>query len=160
MACGHSGCEQKSLHQSNDLARQPNSLSYQRTKQLCCHLQQLRIHRHPARLPAKSDDTASLLSLKSKTCCKSPRVARSRKKLLISSFVVSRPRFHTIIAIETSGVGTRMAFAVNFPFKCGRHLIVAFAAPVSVNTRFSGAERPRLVFLCMLSIKFWSFVNA
>ena len=53
-----------------------------------------------------------------------------------------------------------MAFAVNFPFKCGRHLIVAFAAPVSVNTRFSGAERPRLFFLCMLSIKFWSFVNA
>ncbi len=52
-----------------------------------------------------------------------------------------------MIAKETSGVGTRIAFPVNFPARSGNTFATALAAPVSVITIFIGAERPLLDFL-------------
>ena len=51
------------------------------------------------------------------------------------------------MAIDTFGVGTRTAPAVSLPFKLGKTLTEALAAPVSVKTMFKTAERPRLAFL-------------
>merc|ERR1719272_503716 len=43
---------------------------------------------------------------------------------------------------DTSGVGTRKAMPVSFPFKAGRHLPTAFAAPVDDGMMFCDAQRP------------------
>merc|ERR1719405_460523 len=43
---------------------------------------------------------------------------------------------------DTSGVGTRKAMPVSFPFKAGRHLPTAFAAPVEDGMMFCDAQRP------------------
>ena len=51
------------------------------------------------------------------------------------------------IAIETSGVGTRIALPVSLPSNWGSALETARAAPVSVITMFSTAERPRTITL-------------
>jgi len=49
--------------------------------------------------------------------------------------------------LRTLGVGTRIALAVSFPSRSGRILATALAAAVSVITIFSGAPRPRRLFL-------------
>merc|ERR1719191_1467468 len=43
---------------------------------------------------------------------------------------------------DTSGVGTRNAMPVNFPFRAGRHFPTAFAAPVDDGMMFWEAQRP------------------
>merc|ERR1719421_577725 len=43
---------------------------------------------------------------------------------------------------ETSGVGTRKAMPVNFPFNAGKHLPTAFAAPVEDGMMLADAQRP------------------
>ena len=48
-----------------------------------------------------------------------------------------------MIAIETFGVGTRIALPVNKPFNSGNALATALAAPVVLITIFNGALRPR-----------------
>src|SRR5690606_28337502 len=67
----------------------------------------------------------------------------SRRKLFTSSTLVSFFRFSARMAMDTFGVGTRMALPVSRPFSSGSALATALAAPVSVITMFSGAERPR-----------------
>jgi hypothetical protein len=57
--------------------------------------------------------------------------------------VVSRASWRLRIAIETSGTGTRIELPLIFAFRSGRALATAEAAPVSVMTMFSAAERPR-----------------
>ncbi len=47
------------------------------------------------------------------------------------------------MAIETSGTGTRMELPVIVASRSGSALATAEAAPVSVITMLSGAERPR-----------------
>ena len=61
--------------------------------------------------------------------------------------------------MDTSGVGTRMELPVSLPSSSGSALATALAAPVSVITMFSAAERPRRSPLWKLSIRFWSLVN-
>ena len=63
------------------------------------------------------------------------------------------------MASETSGVGTRMELPVSLPSSSGSALATALAAPVSVMTMFSAAERPRRSPLWKLSIRFWSLVK-
>merc|ERR1712139_741803 len=43
---------------------------------------------------------------------------------------------------ETSGVGTRNAMPVSLPFKAGKHLPTALAAPVEEGMMFCDAHRP------------------
>ena len=62
------------------------------------------------------------------------------------------------MASETFGTGTRMALPVSFPASSGSAFTTAVAAPVSVITMLSGAERPRRSFLWKLSVRFWSLV--
>ena len=62
--------------------------------------------------------------------------------------------FRFITAIETLGVGTRIALPVSLPPNSGSALATALAAPVEVITIFIGALRPRRSALCMLSTKF------
>ncbi|MNG31631.1 hypothetical protein D3C84_1174700 [compost metagenome] len=62
------------------------------------------------------------------------------------------------MAIDTFGVGTRIALPVSLPASSGRALAAAVAAPVSVMTMFSAALRPRRSPLWKLSIRFWSLV--
>ena len=47
------------------------------------------------------------------------------------------------MAIETLGVGTRIALPVSLPSNSGKALATALAAPVSVITIFNPAARPR-----------------
>ena len=68
------------------------------------------------------------------------------------------PSSNFIIAKETSGVGTLIALAVNFPSSSGKTFPTAFPAPVSVITRLRAALRPLLDFTWKLSSKFWSLV--
>merc|ERR1719506_2155679 len=49
---------------------------------------------------------------------------------------------HVRSTTETSGVGTRKAIPVSFPFKDGITLPTAFAAPVADGITFSDAQRP------------------
>lgn len=49
---------------------------------------------------------------------------------------------HVKSTTETSGVGTRKAIPVNFPFKAGMTLATAFAAPVDDGMMFCAAPRP------------------
>ncbi len=60
--------------------------------------------------------------------------------------------------METSGVGTRIELPERRPASSGSALATAFAAPVSVRTMFSAAERPRRSPLWKLSMRFWSLV--
>ena len=82
-----------------------------------------------------------------------------RRKVLISSGDVGRFSVRLRIAIDTFGVGTRIELPVSLPSSSGRALATAFAAPVSVRTMLSAAERPRRSPLWKLSMRFWSFVN-
>ncbi|MNP72224.1 hypothetical protein D3C76_1687310 [compost metagenome] len=82
-----------------------------------------------------------------------------RRYSLISSRVVAFSRFRFRMAIDTFGVGTRIALPVSLPLSTGSALAAAVAAPVSVMTMFSGAARPRRLPLWKLSIRFWSLVN-
>ena len=63
------------------------------------------------------------------------------------------------MASDTSGVGTRMLEPVSLPASSGSAFATAFAAPVSVMTMFSTADRPRRSPLWKLSVRFWSLVN-
>ncbi len=67
----------------------------------------------------------------------------SRRWSRTSSRVVSRPSRRLRMAIETSGTGTRIELPVIGAFSSGSALATAEAAPVSVMTMLSGAERPR-----------------
>ena len=61
--------------------------------------------------------------------------------------------------MDTFGVGTRMELPVSLPASSGSALATALAAPVSVITMFSAAERPRRSPLWKLSVRFWSLVK-
>src|SRR5690625_4266492 len=67
----------------------------------------------------------------------------SRRKLLTSSTSASWESSKFSTAMETFGVGTRMALPVSLPSNSGSALETAFAAPVSVKTMFKPAARPR-----------------
>ena len=67
---------------------------------------------------------------------------------LINSFNLSRSvdvfNCRCKRAIDTLGVGTRIALPVSLPLSSGIALATAFAAPVEVKTILSGALLPRL----------------
>merc|ERR1712054_151141 len=60
----------------------------------------------------------------------------------ISSILAGFSKATVRSTTETSGVGTRKAIPVNFPFRAGKHLPTAFAAPVDEGMIFCDAQRP------------------
>merc|ERR1712183_1258618 len=80
----------------------------------------------------KSVDTTSS-SVQSKT----PFIAAT-----ISAYLAGFSMRHVRSTTDTSGVGTRNAMPVNFPFRAGKHFPTAFAAPVDEGMMFWDAQRP------------------
>lgn len=95
------------------------------------------------REPTKSIETASGAVVKSIWRFSGECSETSRRYSRTSSRVVSRPRRRLRMAIETSGTGTRIELPVIGALRSGSALATAEAAPVSVITMLSGAERPR-----------------
>ena len=62
---------------------------------------------------------------------------------VLITLVVSFSKLRLNIAMETLGIGTRIAFPVNLPSSAGSALATALAAPVLVRTIFNGPLRPR-----------------
>merc|ERR1719401_886768 len=60
----------------------------------------------------------------------------------ISSYLAGFSRRHVRSTTDTSGVGTRKAIPVSFPFTAGMTLPTALAAPVDEGIMFWDAERP------------------
>merc|ERR1712178_600970 len=60
----------------------------------------------------------------------------------MSSILAALSKVHVRSTTDTSGVGTRNAMPVNFPFNAGKHLPTAFAAPVEDGIMFCDAQRP------------------
>merc|ERR1739848_319230 len=60
----------------------------------------------------------------------------------MSSYFAPFSKRHIKSTTDTSGVGTRNAIPVRFPFNAGRHLPTAFAAPVDEGMMFWEAQRP------------------
>merc|ERR1712125_313454 len=88
----------------------------------------------------KSVDTTSS-AVQSKT----PFMSRSAAALIaatMSSYFAAFSMRQVRSTTDTSGVGTRKAMPVNFPFRAGRHLPTAFAAPVDDGMMFCDAQRP------------------
>merc|ERR1719453_1610957 len=61
---------------------------------------------------------------------------------LISAYEAGFSRLHVKSTTDTSGVGTRKAIPVNFPFSSGITFPTAFAAPVDEGMMFADAHRP------------------
>merc|ERR1719236_299421 len=61
---------------------------------------------------------------------------------LISSYDVGLSRLTVRSTTDTSGVGTRKAMPVSFPFSAGNTLPTALAAPVDEGMMFCEAQRP------------------
>ena len=68
-------------------------------------------------------------------------------KLLMCSIDVALFTSKFKIANEPFGTGTLMAFEVSLPSSCGKALLTALPAPVSVITILSAAARPRRYLL-------------
>merc|ERR1711930_41734 len=60
----------------------------------------------------------------------------------MSSILAALSKVHVRSTTDTSGVGTRNAMPVSFPFNAGKHLPTAFAAPVDDGMMFCDAQRP------------------
>merc|ERR1719178_573656 len=60
----------------------------------------------------------------------------------MSSYFAGFSKLTVRSTTETSGVGTRKAMPVNFPFKAGKHFPTALAAPVDDGMMFCDAQRP------------------
>merc|ERR1719195_1548095 len=60
----------------------------------------------------------------------------------MASYLAGFSRRHVKSTTETSGVGTRKAMPVSFPFTDGSTLPTAFAAPVEDGIIFCDAQRP------------------
>merc|ERR1712154_104978 len=60
----------------------------------------------------------------------------------MSSYLAGFSRRHVRSTTDTSGVGTRNAMPVSFPFNAGRTFPTAFAAPVDEGMIFWDAHRP------------------
>ncbi len=95
------------------------------------------------REPMKSLETESGALVKSIWRLSGEVSETPRRYSRTSSRSVSRPRRRLRIAIDTSGTGTRIELPVIGAFRSGSALATAEAAPVSVMTMLSGAERPR-----------------
>merc|ERR1712110_1155715 len=86
----------------------------------------------------KSVDTTSS-SVQSSTPFIGPAAA-SLMAATISSYFAPFSKRHVRSTTDTSGVGTRNAMPVSFPFTAGRHLPTAFAAPVEEGMMFCDAH--------------------
>merc|ERR1719197_1451955 len=60
----------------------------------------------------------------------------------ISLYLAPFSMRHVRSTTDTSGVGTRKAMPVSLPFRAGRHLPTALAAPVEDGMMFWDAHRP------------------
>ncbi len=90
----------------------------------------------------KSLDTASGAVMKSIWRLRGEVRDTLRRYSRTSSRLVPRASCRFRIAIETSGTGTRIELPVIFASRSGSALVTADAAPVSVMTMLSGADRP------------------
>merc|ERR1719492_398092 len=88
----------------------------------------------------KSVDTTSS-SVQSRTPFISPSAA-ALTAATMSSYFAGVARRQVRSTTETSGVGTRKAIPVSFPFTAGMTLPTAFAAPVDDGMMFCEAQRP------------------
>merc|ERR1719382_458927 len=88
----------------------------------------------------KSVDTTSS-SVQSSTPFMSP-AAYSFTAATMSSYLAGFSKRHVRSTTDTSGVGTRNAMPVSFPFTEGRTLPTALAAPVEDGMMFCEAQRP------------------
>merc|ERR1719510_2894038 len=121
----------------------PHSLSYQVTS-----LTKLSFRAMPAPTSkieddlqlTKSVDTTSS-SVQSSTPAMSPAAA-SFTAATISSYLAPFSKRQVKSTTETSGVGTRKAMPVSFPFTSGITLPTALAAPVDEGMMFWDAQRP------------------
>merc|ERR1712157_433264 len=68
--------------------------------------------------------------------------AASLTAATMSSYLAGLSNAQVKSTTDTSGVGTRKAMPVNFPFNAGKHLPTAFAAPVEDGMMFCDAQRP------------------
>merc|ERR1712046_298634 len=60
----------------------------------------------------------------------------------MSSILAPLSKAHVRSTTDTSGVGTRNAIPVSLPFRAGKHLPTALAAPVAEGMMFCDAQRP------------------
>merc|ERR1719458_936808 len=88
----------------------------------------------------KSVETTSS-SVQSRTPFIGPAAA-SFTAATISSYFAGLFSLQVKSTTDTSGVGTRKAMPVNFPFTAGNTLPTAFAAPVELGMMFCDAQRP------------------
>merc|ERR1719409_1644590 len=90
-------------------------------------------------------ETKSVETTSSSVVSRTPFIGPSAASLILatmSSIKAGLSKAHVRSTTETSGVGTRNAMPVNFPFKAGRHFPTAFAAPVEDGMMFCDAQRP------------------
>merc|ERR1740115_69346 len=122
---------------------QPHSLSYHDTS-----FTKLSLRAMPAPTSKMDEDlqlTKSVDTTSSAVQSNTPFIGPSAASLIaatISSYFAPFSRRHVKSTTETSGVGTRNAIPVNLPFKAGKHLPTAFAAPVDEGIIFCDAQRP------------------
>merc|ERR1740115_125596 len=122
---------------------QPHSLSYHDTS-----FTKLSLRAMPAPTSKIDEDlqlTKSVDTTSSAVQSNTPFIGPSAASLIaatISSYFAPFSRRHVKSTTETSGVGTRNAIPVNLPFKAGKHLPTAFAAPVDEGMIFCEAQRP------------------
>merc|ERR1719471_1341667 len=88
----------------------------------------------------KSVDTTSS-SVKSRMPCMGPAAA-SLMAATMSSYLAGFSSLQVKSTTDTSGVGTRNAMPVSFPFRAGSTFPTAFAAPVEEGMMFCDAQRP------------------
>merc|ERR1719510_145002 len=121
----------------------PYSLSYQETS-----FTKLSFKAIPA-LTSKIDDdlqvTKSVDTTSSSVQSRTPAMSPAAASLIaatISSYFAPFSKRQVRSTTDTSGVGTRKAMPVSFPFTAGSTLPTALAAPVDDGMMFCDAQRP------------------
>merc|ERR1719492_361216 len=121
----------------------PHSLSYQETS-----FTKVSLRAMPAPTSKMEEDlqlTKSVDTTSSSVQSKTPFMGPAAASLIaatISSYFAGFSKRQVRSTTDTSGVGTRNAMPVSFPFTAGMTLPTAFAAPVEEGMMFWEAQRP------------------
>merc|ERR1719471_955901 len=121
----------------------PHSLSYQETS-----FTKVSLRAMPAPTSKMDEDlqlTKSVDTTSSSVWSKMPFMGPAAASLMaatISSYLAGFSSRQVKSTTDTSGVGTRNAMPVSFPFRAGSTFPTAFAAPVEEGMMFCDAQRP------------------